>query len=705
MFNERCLEILRVLRRADRPLLVREIAEKTNRSTRSVQYHLKFLDDTLREMHLPPLLRSARNGILLPADVRGNASLRALLSERQGNLYTLSPEERSQRIFSFLLSQQAYVSMELLAEQLSVSRATIVRDVHQIKVLAHRAGFRVEAAPNRGIRLAGDESAIRAMAFRLFAHHMQEELALAPQDARRNVLARVFEGQLHAADFAFYERCIHEAEGALSVVFSETGFSALVLHLAILTLRQRGGNALPMPCEESRTPREQAAAQKIAARLSRRFHLSISRAEQHAIALQLSCSGLSADERDFDPSEFTLHTLAGRILVCMGTLLNDAAMARDERLFQGFFAHLRPAISRLQQGVPIENPLLAEIRAEYGWLFEAVREALAPAEEWAGSRFCDAEVAYFVLHFGAALERHGRLREEKRRVLVVCDHGIGTSELIAAKVRKFFNVEIMAAVSRRQAQQALSETAPELIITTVELPKALLCGSCAPPCIRVAPLLTQRDLLRLGSHLPLRRRAPESLLQGVMQAVTRHAIILDSPKLLDELAALLDTQGESAASKGEMPMLKDVLTEDCLALRVKAADWEAAVRYGGAMMQRLGMAEERYTEAMLRTVREMGPYIVIAPGLAMPHARPEDGAKRVGVAILTLEDPIPFGNPDYDPVRVVVFLCAVDKVQHLKVLSDLMVLFEDEGFCDGICARRTEKEAHAYVLGKLQEEI
>lgn len=183
MFNERCLEILRVLRRADRPLLVREIAEKTNRSTRSVQYHLKFLDDTLREMHLPPLLRSARNGILLPADVRGNASLRALLSERQGNLYALSPEERSQRIFSFLLSQQAYVSMELLAEQLSVSRATIVRDVHQIKVLAHRAGFRVEAAPNRGIRLAGDESAIRAMAFRLFAHHMQEELALAPQRA------------------------------------------------------------------------------------------------------------------------------------------------------------------------------------------------------------------------------------------------------------------------------------------------------------------------------------------------------------------------------------------------------------------------------------------------------------------------------------------------------------------------------------------
>ena len=119
------------------------------------------------------------------------------------------------------------------------------------------------------------------------------------------------------------------------------------------------------------------------------------------------------------------------------------------------------------------------------------------------------------------------------------------------------------------------------------------------------------------------------------------------------------------------------------------------------MMERLGMTHARYTEAMLRTVREMGAYIVIAPGLAMPHARPEDGARRVGTVILTLAEPVAFGNPDYDPVRVVVFLCAVDKVQHLKVLSDLMVLFEDEDFCEEIRAQKSETDALAYVLQKL----
>lgn len=704
MMNERCLEILGVLLRAKKPLLVREIAQELNRSTRSVQYHLKFLEDSLREMHLPPLRRSARNGIRLSDDVRDNASLCALLSKRQGSAYAATPKEREAQIFFFLLSQPGYVSMEHLAKHLSVSRATIVRDVRHMKSCARRAGFCVATAPNHGICLAGSESAIRAMAFRLSSQRMQEETALAAQDARRDRLARVFVGQLAAPDVSFFEDCLHASEGELEVLFSESGFSSIVLWLAIATLRLRGGHTLPASREGGHTTRAQAAASRIARRLSERFCLEVSRSEQDAIAMQLSSSALSADKRAFDPSELMLYTLAGRILGRIGILLEDAAMARDERLFQSFFAHLRPAVSRLRQGIRIENPLLAQIRAEYGWLFPSAREALVPAEAWAGGRFPDEEIAYFVLHFGAALERHGRLvGEEKRHVLIVCDHGIGTSELIAAKVRRFFSVEIIATVSRRQAQKVLEEAHVDLVVTTVELPDAFLHFSGAPQSLLVSPLLTQRDILRLGSFLPLRRRSADSLLQGIMQAVTRHAIILDSPRLLEELSVLLDTQEGAAFQKGEMPMLEDVLTEDCIALGVKAKDWEAAVRCGGAMMQRLGMVEERYTEAMLRTVREMGAYIVIAPGLAMPHARPEDGARRVGTVILTLEHPVPFGNADYDPVRVVVFLCAVDKVQHLKVLSDLMALFEDDGFCDEICALHTEQEAHAYVIRKLQD--
>ena len=62
------------------------------------------------------------------------------------------------------------------------------------------------------------------------------------------------------------------------------------------------------------------------------------------------------------------------------------------------------------------------------------------------------------------------------------------------------------------------------------------------------------------------------------------------------------------------------------------------IRHGGQLMVDAGFTEPTYTEAMIDVVRDMGPYIVLAPGLAMPHARPEMGAKQVGTALVTLEN-------------------------------------------------------------------
>lgn len=52
------------------------------------------------------------------------------------------------------------------------------------------------------------------------------------------------------------------------------------------------------------------------------------------------------------------------------------------------------------------------------------------------------------------------------------------------------------------------------------------------------------------------------------------------------------------------------------------------MRIGGELLEKSGAIEPRYIDAMINTVKEIGPYIVIAPGIAMPHARPEAGAKK-----------------------------------------------------------------------------
>ena len=59
-----------------------------------------------------------------------------------------------------------------------------------------------------------------------------------------------------------------------------------------------------------------------------------------------------------------------------------------------------------------------------------------------------------------------------------------------------------------------------------------------------------------------------------------------------------------------------------------AATPEEAIREAGNALCRAGACSPQYVQAMVDSYRELGPYFVIAPGLALPHARPEQGAMK-----------------------------------------------------------------------------
>jgi mannitol/fructose-specific phosphotransferase system IIA component (Ntr-type) len=125
-------------------------------------------------------------------------------------------------------------------------------------------------------------------------------------------------------------------------------------------------------------------------------------------------------------------------------------------------------------------------------------------------------------------------------------------------------------------------------------------------------------------------------------------------------------------------MLSDYITKDLIRLQVKAADWEAAVRIGGKLLLEAGICEERYLDAMVDAVRELGPYMVLAPGIALAHGRPEDGVLKVGLSIINLSEPVEFGNEANDPVYLVISFGGVDKDSHIKMLQELAGFLMDE---------------------------
>ena len=143
---------------------------------------------------------------------------------------------------------------------------------------------------------------------------------------------------------------------------------------------------------------------------------------------------------------------------------------------------------------------------------------------------------------------------------------------------------------------------------------------------------------------------------------------------------------------------------DRIATGVRAADWRAAVRAAGNLLEASGATEARYTEAMLRAAEELGPYIVIAPGLALPHARPEDGARRACMAVITLDPPVAFGSPENDPVRVVIALGAADADGHVLALAQLMAALENPEDMNALLRARTREDVTRVLLREPAQE-
>ena len=156
-------------------------------------------------------------------------------------------------------------------------------------------------------------------------------------------------------------------------------------------------------------------------------------------------------------------------------------------------------------------------------------------------------------------------------------------------------------------------------------------------------------------------------------------------------------------SIGGVSLLQDLLSEDNVSFRYPAETWEDVIRHGGQLMVDAGFTDPTYTEAMIDVVRDMGPYIVLAPGLAMPHARPEMGAKQIGAALVTLEKPIDFGSPENDPVSVAIFLCAPNKDEHIQLLTDIATLFEDEEFLDAAVNFESIEDVQSFLAEHLDE--
>jgi mannitol/fructose-specific phosphotransferase system IIA component (Ntr-type) len=91
------------------------------------------------------------------------------------------------------------------------------------------------------------------------------------------------------------------------------------------------------------------------------------------------------------------------------------------------------------------------------------------------------------------------------------------------------------------------------------------------------------------------------------------------------------------------------------------------------------------------------------PGIAIPHARPEDGMKRVGFSLVTLKEPVYFGHPKNDPVDLLIALGGPDNKSHIKALAQLAQMLQNQETVKRLRNAQTKEEVLKIINEKGNE--
>lgn len=127
-------------------------------------------------------------------------------------------------------------------------------------------------------------------------------------------------------------------------------------------------------------------------------------------------------------------------------------------------------------------------------------------------------------------------------------------------------------------------------------------------------------------------------------------------------------------------LIKKMLEKKITCYEKEFDTWQKAVEASAEPMVKAGIIEPCYVQDIISCVEEHGPYIVIAPDIAMPHASEgATGVNETAIGFMKVEKPVSFdpNDPEKD-ARLFFVLASTDHDQHLQNMMQLSEMLMNE---------------------------
>ncbi|WEV68764.1 PTS sugar transporter subunit IIA [Bifidobacterium sp. ESL0775] len=137
-------------------------------------------------------------------------------------------------------------------------------------------------------------------------------------------------------------------------------------------------------------------------------------------------------------------------------------------------------------------------------------------------------------------------------------------------------------------------------------------------------------------------------------------------------------------------------------LNLHVNGWQEALSSAAQPLVDDGSIDPSYVQGMVDAVNKLGPYIVLAPGFALGHARPSAAVHRTCFSLATLAEPVEFGNKENDPVDIVAILAATGDDAHIQMLQKIVTFLNAGNGFAMLRGAETEDDIQA-IVNKINE--
>lgn len=672
--NERTKRIIKLIMSVNDYISLEQIAGELKLSKRSIYYEICKVNEWLQDKKLPEVTVNRGKCLCFDDDIKTNITI-ALEDEQGEENYIFSPLERVRVMICYIIISEQKIYIEELSDCCGVSRNTVFNDLQVVIAQLKEYELKLEYENKKGYMITGDCIRIRAIFF-LYFYELQPLF----ENGSLTFINREMTNQ--------YLQPLEKIERELDTTYVKGTLLALA---AMMPIMLRGDSTLYFPDlkkDEICKTKEYNLIQK--------YFEELSGQEKIYLCLHLLGSRTNAVSGDIfaDQQNQSVYEIT-KALIAEFEKTACVVFSDKEQLEQTLFLHIKSSMYRYRYGIQVGNPLGEDIIREYTDIFDVTKTACRYMEQQIGIPVSDGEIAYLALHFGAHLET-AKPKQEKLRILIVCANGISTGNMVKHEVEQMLpQAEIVGVAAAQKLVNVQKQC--DIIISSVRIKSVV-------PVIVVNPIMTSFDKRNVMNHPLIRKQGGGADINALFDLVSKYVPKAKQGNLRRELNEFFMLErSEGTVVLNQLPSgLSCFLSKENVLVFEEKMDWEQSVKNVGKCLVERGSIEMAYLDAIIERLHEFGPYMFITPGIILAHAKPEDGVKRLDIAIGIMKSDVAFS--DTKNAKIIIVLAAEDQEKHLKIIKDIRTIFSVKSRITEMQRLISSEEVIGYILRILEDQ-